>query len=178
MAGPVVLVGMMGSGKTSVGRELASLLEWPWLDLDQALELRFRRSVAEQFALDGETVFRRRERALLREACGSGSRVVSTGGGVVLDPTNLELLKRNRTVYLQASPSVLAGRLGKAQIRRRPLLQGAGNDLEVVLRRLAKLRGPLYRSCAMLTVRTASASPSALAQRILGRLWGDIDRAA
>jgi shikimate kinase len=176
MKGPVVLIGMMGSGKTSVGRELARRLAWPWLDLDQALERRFKRSVADQFKTAGEEVFRRRERDLLRECCEAGPRVLSAGGGVVLDASNRSLLKKRTTVYLRASPRLLAERLRGSQARARPLLKGH-QDLETVLRRLAERRGPLYRSCARITVLASKGSASAVAGRIHRRLSRRVDSA-
>lgn len=169
MKGPVVLIGMMGSGKTSVGGALARLLALPWADLDQALERRFKRSVAKQFELDGEALFRRRERDLLREICGAGPGVLSTGGGVVLDPLNRAILRKNTAVYLSASTAVLSRRLGGAQAAQRPLLRGAGGR-EAVLRRLAAGRGPLYRSCAAFTVLASKGGPADVARRIAERL--------
>jgi shikimate kinase len=172
--GPVLLIGMMGSGKTSVGTELARLLGWPWMDLDQALERRFKRSVAEQFKRDGEKVFRRRERDLLKECCKAGPRVLSAGGGVVLDASNRALLRRRTTVYLQAAPGFLAERLKGAELGLRPLLSAAMAapdwDLVTVLRRMAARRGALYRSCARITVRASQGTAAAVAGRIVKRL--------
>ena len=170
MKGPVVLIGMMGSGKTSVGRELARRLAWPWVDLDQALERRFKRSVAEQFKRDGEKVFRRRERDLLTELCVAGPRVLSAGGGVVLDASNRALLKKRTCVYLQAAPGFLAERLKGAQTGLRPLLQAPDKDIGTLLRLMAARRAPLYRSCARITVRASRGTASAVAGRILERL--------
>lgn len=174
MRGPVVLIGMMGSGKTKVGGALARLLELPWTDLDHALALRFKRSVAKQFEIDGEAVFRRRESDLLRELCGAGPGVLSTGGGVVLDPRNRAILKENEAVYLSASAAVLARRLGGAQAAQRPLLRGEGGR-EAVLRRLAALRGPMYRSCAAFTVLASKGNAAAVARRIAQRLRSRVD---
>jgi len=168
--GPLVLIGMMGSGKTSVGKELSRRLDWPWLDLDQALERRFKRSVAEQFKRDGEAVFRRRERDLLRELCVSGPRVLSAGGGVVLDASNRALLKKRTTVYLQAAPRFLVERLKGTQVGLRPLLRSPDGDIGTLLRLMAARRSPLYRSCARITVRASQGTASAVAGRILKRL--------
>jgi len=164
----LVLVGMTGAGKTSVGRELARLLGRPWTDLDRELERRHGMSVARQFARHGEQAFRRRESALLRSLCRSPGRVLSTGGGVVLDPANRALLRRHTVVYLKASPAVLARRLRGAQARARPLL--SGGDPAAVLRRMARQRAPLYRSCAGITVLAGVGESAAVARRILQRL--------
>lgn len=169
MRGPVLLVGMMGSGKTSVGRELARLLREPWADLDRELERRFRRSVSRQFAVDGEKAFRKRESALLKRLCRGPQGVLSTGGGVVESSENRRLLRRSLTVYLSASPRVLAGRL-KREAAKRPLLSGPGESLEARLRRLSRRRTPLYRACARLTVRASAGNAEAVARRVLKRL--------
>ena len=164
----MVLIGMMGSGKTSVGRELAGLLGCPWTDLDVALERRYRRSVARQFETAGEALFRRRESGLLRELAAASTGVLSAGGGVVLAEANRALLKRLATVYLQVSPRALAARLQGPQARLRPLLRGG--DPETVLRRMAALRSPLYRSCAAITVRASQGTPAEVARRVCRRL--------
>jgi shikimate kinase len=166
----VVLIGMMGSGKTSVGRELARLLGLPWMDLDQALEQRHKASVAEQFESHGEAAFRRRERDLLKELCAAAPCVLSAGGGVVLDPANRARLKKVLTVYLKVSPEVLASRLQGPGLRSRPLLKAAQGGAVRVLKKLARGRAPLYRSSARITVLAAQGSAKAVAQRIQRRL--------
>lgn len=166
MDGPLALVGLMGSGKTSVGAALARRLGWPHVDLDAELERVYGQTVARQFEKHGEAVFRRREAVLLkawmRRRC-----VLSTGGGVVLDPASRALLAAGTTVYLQASPAVLAGRLKGRQARARPLLRGA--EPKRVLARLHRQRGPLYRKVAALTVRASLGDAQAVAARILER---------
>lgn len=168
MGGPVVLIGMMGSGKSSVGRELARLLGREWKDLDDELERRFKLSVARQFEAVGEAGFRRREHEMFRRLAGDRDLVLSAGGGLVLLPENRALLKRATAVYLQASPQRLLARLSAAQAARRPLLKGPHPG--AVLRRLARLRSPLYRSCAAVTVRAAAGGPAEVAQRVAKRL--------
>lgn len=158
----------MGSGKTSVGRVLAARLGWDHVDLDQALERRWGRNVARQFAQEGEAVFRAREAVLLAKFCRPGQRVLSTGGGVVLRAGNRARLKRCTCVYLQASPQSLAGRLKGSQALKRPLLRG--QEPRIALQKLSKQRGTLYRSCASLTVQAAIGGPQEVAERILDRL--------
>ncbi|HXC65345.1 MAG TPA: shikimate kinase [bacterium] len=166
MRGPIVLVGLMGSGKTSVGAALAKRLGWPHVDLDQALEKRWSQSIPDQFSRVGEAGFRRRETAQLarelRRRC-----VLSTGGGVVTQEPNRRALKGHCTVFLQASPATLAARLTGAQAAKRPLLKGK-SPVEV-LRRLQRVRGPWYREVASVTVRAGQGGPGQVAERILRR---------
>ena len=166
MKGPIVLVGLMGSGKTSVGRALARALGWPQVDLDAALEQRFGLSVAQQFERLGEVEFRRREAAELARCLRPG-RVLSTGGGVVLQARNRRRLKACLTIYLQASPLALAGRLKGPQAGKRPLLKGK-SPLQV-LARLSRQRSPLYRAVASATVLASKGDAEAVAGRVLKR---------
>jgi shikimate kinase len=166
MKGPIVLVGLMGSGKTSVGAALARRLGWPQVDLDAELERRWGLSVAQQFAQRGEAEFRRREAVELRR-CLKPGRVISTGGGVVLRPESRRRLKASLTVYLQASPLALARRLRGTQARKRPLLKG--RSPLAVLRLLRAQRGKWYAAVAQLTVRAALGDADAVARRVLGR---------
>jgi shikimate kinase len=164
--GPLVLVGLMGSGKTSVGQALAKRLGWPLVDLDQALEERWRQSIPEQFSRVGEAGFRKRESSLLATAL-KRRCVLSTGGGVVTQAPNRKLLKASCTVYLQAPPAALAARLTGAQAAKRPLLKGK-RPLDV-LKRLLRVRGAWYRSVASITVRAGQGSPAEIAERIVRR---------
>ncbi|MGH7442443.1 MAG: shikimate kinase [bacterium] len=169
MRGPIALIGMMGSGKTSIGRALSQILSLPWVDLDRELEKRHHQRVSRQFQVSGEAVFRRREAALLRALCRRGPVVLSTGGGVVLRADNRLLLRRFGAVYLAVSPRVLAQRL-EHESAQRPLLQGGEGNLESKLSRLLRQRGHLYRTCARWTVRASQGGPEAVAQRIKVRL--------
>jgi shikimate kinase len=161
----IVLVGLMGSGKTSVGRELAALLGLPWADLD-ALLVQAHGPIPRQFERDGEAKFRQRESRLLAQALRRGG-VLSTGGGVVLAKGNRSQLKRQLCVYLRASPAVLAKRL-KGEAAGRPLLKGQA--LGPRLRRLSAERGRFYRECATLTVQAGLGSARAIAARTALRL--------
>lgn len=137
----ITLVGMMGSGKTTVGRELAALAERPFLDLDREVEARQHRTIAQIFAEDGEETFRRMEfDAILRAVCEPPS-VISTGGGAVQNEANRKLLwPSSFVVYLQASAACLWERVQRG--RHRPLLQrGDGRE---TLARLLEEREPNY----------------------------------
>jgi shikimate kinase len=164
----VVLVGLMGSGKTSVGRSLAAHLGLRWSDLDQILTKRYG-PIPRQFTRDGEAKFRSREAALLAQALRRGG-VLSTGGGVVLKAGNRARLRRHATVYLQAAPVVLAKRLKGSGTASRPLLNG--RPLLPRLRQLSAERGPFYRECAAFQVKAGMGSPAQVATRIARRLKG------
>lgn len=141
--GNLVLVGFMGTGKTSVGRRLACQLGRPFLDMDAEIEEREGRKISDIFATDGEPAFRAIESAL---ACEFGARrglVVSTGGGIVLNSANLDALGATGIlVCLQASPEAILDRVvGRTD---RPLLE-QGDKAERIRSLLAE-RAPLYKA--------------------------------
>lgn len=162
-AGHVVLVGMMGSGKTRVGRQLATRLGLGFVDSDEQIERRYGRTVREIFETDGEPAFRKLEAEALADAMGSSARsVVAAAGGVVLDAGNRELLRRAGTVvWLRARPEVLATRVRDGD--HRPLL---GDDALGVLRRLDAERAPLYQEVATAVLDVGDLSPDEAATRI------------
>lgn len=125
---PLVLVGLPGSGKTSVGRAAAARLRWPFLDLDEEIERREGRTVSTIFAERGEAYFRERERALTIELAATlrGTRMVlAPGGGWAAQPGLVDLLRPPaRIIHLAVSPAAAAARMGAARATR-PLLQTA-----------------------------------------------------
>lgn len=137
----IYLVGFMGTGKSSVGRELAALLRRRFVDMDELIEFRQKRSIADIFAKEGEAHFRRLEKELLQELSQDQACVVSCGGGIVLDPANIALMKSSGTmVCLSARPDVILERT--ASSGNRPLLHvsdPAGRIAELLAR-----RAPLY----------------------------------
>jgi shikimate kinase/3-dehydroquinate synthase len=136
----VVLVGLMGAGKSQVGRALARRLGWEFVDTDAAVEAREGRPVAAIFREKGEAYFREVERRVLRQAARGHARVVATGGGAVLAAASRHLLRGAGPVfYLRAPAEVLAARLGDDP--RRPLL---GDDPHAALDRLLRERESLY----------------------------------
>lgn len=161
----VLLIGMMGSGKTQVGQALARLLGRPWVDLDRILTQRYG-PIPTQFKRPGEAVFRRREASELRSQAKLG-RVLSTGGGVVLDAANRRFLAKQLCVYLQVPVPILFRRL-KAASAGRPLLKG--QPLQPRLQRLARERGRFYRECATFQVRAGHGTALQVATRIARRL--------
>jgi shikimate kinase len=141
----ILLCGMMGSGKSRVGRRLADRLGWPFLDTDQEVEERAGCSVSEIFAREGEARFRALERAVLESLPGERT-VIALGGGALVAPENRALARsKGLLLWLDASPECLAERLGDT--RRRPLLAGAeGAEKVERLRRLLGERREAYAS--------------------------------
>lgn len=149
------LIGLMGAGKTTVGKLLAARLGCDWLDTDKVLEQRCGVSVREIFELEGEAAFRDREQRLLEELTLQPNLVLSTGGGIVLrEPNRLALKSRGTVVYLNADPHELW--LRTRHDKNRPILQGA--DARQKLIDLHAFRHPLYESTAHLTVQTGRPS--------------------
>ena len=147
----VVLTGMMGAGKTEVGRRLAAALDMEFVDLDAVVEEVAGRSVSEIFAVEGEAGFRARERAAVGTVAGRPGLVVAGGGGVVLDPANAAALRSGATVvWLRVSPGVAAARLGTEAGR--PVLATRGGDLESRLAALLEERSSAYQETAQLAV--------------------------
>jgi shikimate kinase len=143
------LVGMMGAGKTTVGKKLARRMNCEFVDLDHAIEARTGVSIPTIFEIEGEAGFRQRESRVLAELVASDARVIATGGGVVLDPRNRAVMQNaGLIVYLHAPPELLYART--RHDRNRPLLQVADP-----LRRITELverRDPLYREVADIVV--------------------------
>ena len=159
----VVLIGFMGSGKSAVGRRLASLLDWHYLDTDAEIERVAGRTIAELFADEGEAAFRVRETALLialtrQNVGGTGGTVFSTGGGTPLRPENAPLLKGLGTVvWLKASVEASLARLGP-DVRSRPLLAGAIDNPHPLIQSLLAAREPRYAALADYTLDTSDSS--------------------
>ena len=142
---PIFLVGMMGAGKTTIGRGLARLLGRQFLDLDHEIEGRCGVRIAHIFDIEGEEGFRRRECSVLEQCSGEPDLVLATGGGAILAPENRRVLKeRGVVVYLRATPEALYSRV--ARDRSRPLLQTP--DPQKRIRELLAMREPLYEEVA------------------------------
>jgi shikimate kinase len=153
----IVLIGFMGSGKTTVGRELQQRLGYPLVDMDQEIEQRADKPITAIFADEGEPVFRDMETELLRELNDpeAPQRIISTGGGVVMREENRQMLRSlGYVVWLQAPAEVILERTGKN--RSRPLLQT--EDPAEVIQRLMETRLPLYQETAHLKLDTAGLS--------------------
>lgn len=153
MTGNIFLVGLMGAGKTTVGKSLAKKLNRPFVDADHVLVERTGVKIPVIFEIEGEAGFRAREHSILQELASLKNVVLATGGGVVLNADNRKILRANGTVvYLRASPEELWRRTQRD--KNRPLLQTA--DPLATLRRLHAERDPLYREVAHIVIDSGS----------------------
>ena len=166
---PIVLIGLMGSGKSTVGRELSRRTGLPFLDMDAVIEEQVGMSIPDIFREKGENHFRVLETALLRYiersvAEGQGAHIISTGGGVVLRPENRDILRRlGMTVWLNVDLPNLLQRTARAQ--NRPLLQV--DDREATLRELLTVRSPLYTQASHLRINSSEMKVSEVVDSIL-----------
>lgn len=157
----LVLLGPRGSGKTTVGRELATLRGLPLIDLDAAIVAEAGRSIADIFADEGEAGFRRREADALRVACGQDC-ILATGGGVIVTPANVELLRSLACprVLLIADAATLHARIvaDAATAANRPALTSLGGVAEI--EHLLSIRRPLYDAVATRTIDVSRITPA------------------
>ena len=169
MAPKAVLVGLPGSGKSTIGRRLSKALGVGLLDTDVAIEQRTGRSIADIFATDGEQEFRRIEEEVVRAALAEHDGVVSLGGGAVTRPGVCEALAGHTVIYLEISAREGVRRTGGNAVR--PLL-AAGNEAEKYSKYKALMakRAPLYRSVATIRDDTNRRNPGAVVRQILSRL--------
>jgi shikimate kinase len=163
----VLLIGMMGAGKSTTGHLLAARLEWPYLDSDDEVTRRTGRTVPEIWKAEGEAAFRAEESRVLADATTSdGPVVVGVAGGAVLDPANRAHLRNaGLIVWLRAGVAVLAARVGAGEGR--PLLEGGPAE---ALRRLSEARAPIYAGLADLTFDVDRLSPPEVVDRIVAAL--------
>ena len=148
----VVLVGPMGSGKTSVGRRLACVLKRDFFDSDFEIVARTGVAIDHIFDVEGEEGFRQREINMLSELCEIPNIVIATGGGIIIKPENRELLKRDSfVVYLSSSIKQLVSRTARSKSR--PLLERSTNR-EKTIRELVEKREPLYQEVADVVIDT------------------------
>lgn len=161
------LIGLPGSGKSTVGRQLARRLALPFVDSDHVIEQRLGCPIRQYFEREGEDSFRDVEAAVIDELSQATQGVLSTGGGAVLRAENRRHLhERGQVVYLKSTPDELFRRL--RHDRNRPLLQVA--DPLVRLRELYAIRDPLYRETAHFTVETGRPSVATLVNMIVMQL--------
>lgn len=161
------LVGPMGAGKSAVGRQLAKLLHFDFVDSDDEIEARTGVDIAFIFEKEGEAGFRAREAAVIDQLTDRTGVVLATGGGAILDADSRSRLgARGFVVYLQTSVDQQLKRTERG--RERPLL--AGGDPRTVLERLAEVRDPLYREIADLVVATDGRRVQAVAKEIFDAL--------
>lgn len=166
MSPKAVLVGLPGSGKSTIGRRLAKALDVNIYDTDNGIETAAGRTIADIFAADGEPEFRRIEESVIRQALDQQDGVVSLGGGAVLTPGVRESLAGHTVVYLEISAAEGIRRTGGSVVR--PLL--AGPDRAEKYHALMSQRVPLYREVATIKVNTDRRNPGAVVRMIVSRL--------
>ncbi len=163
----IIFVGLPGSGKTTIGRQLARRLGVPFVDSDHVIEERLGCAIREYFAREGEDAFREVEQAVLDDLSQQNLGVLSTGGGSVLREANRRHLHdRGQVIYLCSTPEDVYRRLRHDTVR--PLLQV--QDPLARLRDLYETRDPLYRDAAHFVIETGRPSVSTLVNMILMQL--------
>ncbi|MEX3606400.1 MAG: shikimate kinase [Burkholderia sp.] len=163
----IFFVGLMGAGKTTVGRAIARRLDRPFFDSDLEIEARTGTRIPVIFELEGEAGFRDREEKMIDELTQRGNVVLATGGGAVIRLENRDALRsRGIVVYLRANPHALWLRSRKD--KNRPLLQT--EDPKARLEALYEARDPLYRECAHCVIETGRPSVNGLVNMVLMQL--------
>lgn len=163
----IVLIGFMGSGKSSVGKELASLLEMDYVDTDELITQNAKISINEIFSTSGEAGFRRLERDAIASLRDVKNTVIACGGGAVLVAENVEILKDNgKLVWLQVSPLEVTNRL-KADTQR-PLLKDMSNT-ETLVEMLGR-RLPIYNEISQIKIDTDDKETTEIAKEIIEKL--------
>jgi shikimate kinase len=161
--GNIFFVGLMGAGKTTIGKLLAKKLKKTFFDTDHEIEKKLGVKVAVIFELEGEEGFRKRETQMIDELSSKKDIILATGGGAILSEENRAILKeRGKVIYLNAKPQHLAKRM--AYDKDRPLLQ-QGNMLDT-LNQLYKDRHPLYLNVASFVVDTGQQKTQTIINKI------------
>jgi len=164
----IALIGFMGAGKSETGHLLAPMVNLDHIDIDEIVAARAGMSITEIFEIEGESGFREREKAALRISLQDEGKVISCGGGIVLDQENIQLLHRRcRVFFIRISAGKAVERL--AVCGGRPLV--AGGDLEKKVRMLLSERKHLYLEAADEIVDSDDASTQELAEEIAARWW-------
>lgn len=167
----IVLVGLMGSGKSAVGRVLAERLGRPFFDTDALIVEAAGMTIPAIFAQEGEAGFRERERQVIAQVAGRRNQVIATGGGAVMEIGNrIRLRQTGLVIWLQAPVEELVRRATADGVASRPLL--AGTDPLATLRELAARRAPAYAEAAHRSVETAAITPAQVAEQIIEIMQG------
>lgn len=163
----IFLVGLMGSGKTTIGRALAKRLNKRFVDADHEIEARTGASIPWIFEIEGEASFRQREADVIRDLTAQDGIVLATGGGAVLNEQSRQLLKdRGTVIYLRASVNSILQRT--SHDRNRPLLQT--DDPKARIEELLLQRAPLYQEVAHIIIETGRPNVQSVVQSILSQL--------
>jgi shikimate kinase len=166
MAPKAVLIGLPGSGKSTIGRRLARSLGVTFVDTDAAIEAKTGRTIADVFATDGEREFRRIEEEVVRTALAEHDGVLALGGGAITSPGVRDALAGHMVFYLEISAAEGIRRTSGSTAR--PLL--AGPDPAAKYRALMADRAPLYRRAATTRINTNRRNPGAVVRHIIARL--------
>lgn len=167
----IVLIGLMGAGKTAVGRRLASRLELPFIDADSEIEAAAGASISEIFAEHGEAYFRQGERKVIARLLEAGPQVLATGGGAFMNPdTRANIKAGGLSVWLKAEIKVLLKRVGRRD--NRPLL--AAGDPEKVMKKLMEERYPIYEE-ADVTVESRDVPHDVIVGAVIDAVVGKLD---
>ncbi len=162
----IVMVGLMGCGKSSIGRRLATALDLPFVDADEEIERAALKTIPEIFADHGETYFRDGERKVIKRLLGNGPQVLATGGGAFMNPETRDAIKADGiSVWLRADLDVLMRRVSKRD--NRPLLKA--DDPTAVMKGLMEQRYPVY-ALADITVDSHDAAHEVIVAEIIARL--------
>lgn len=159
---PIVLIGVPGAGKSTVGQLLAEKLNLNFVDTDLVIEQKAGKSISDIFVQDGEPVFRALEKQVVADAISYDDFVVSVGGGALMDADTRELVKKQECVWLQAGLSQAVDRVGMN--KNRPLLLG---NVRGQLADLMAAREPLYIECAKHVVDTNNMTPDQVVEQII-----------
>lgn len=163
----IFLVGLMGSGKTTIGRSLAKKLNLRFVDADQEIEARTGASIPLIFEIEGEASFRQREADVIRDLTAQQGIVLATGGGAVLNEASRQFLRERGTViYLRASVASILQRT--SHDKNRPLLQTA--DPRAKIEALSLERAPLYQEVAHIIIETGRPNVHSVVHNILSQL--------
>lgn len=165
----LILVGLPGVGKSTVGRAVASRLKRGFVDLDAHIERSLGKTVSEIFEMDGELAFRAAEVEMSRQAAAMSASVIAPGGGWILnDDATVHLLDHSRIIYLRVTPEGAVRRMGRG-IGRRPLLRAAADPYEA-MQALYEARGPRYEGLASITVDTLGMARSNVVASVVAKV--------
>lgn len=177
----IFLIGYMGAGKTTLGKQLAKALSLSFIDLDSYIEQRYHKSVGVLFAERGEAAFREIERMLLAETSEFENTVISTGGGAPCFFDNIDYMnQRGLTVYLKTPAEILAQRLEKAQHTRPLLRDKTPGELLAFIQNGLQVREPFYSQARLIVDTTDLCTPDAIirtGEYLIEEVKAHLDRA-
>ena len=163
----LILIGHMASGKSTVGKRLSKRLNLDFIDIDEEVEKSAGVSISWIFDVEGEEKFRGRESKELVKSLNAENCVIATGGGVILNKENRNLLKKGTVIYLKTSIQTQLERT--INDKKRPLLRES-NDREQTLIELKKTRDPLFEECANITIKEGKNSHNEVVEEIMNKL--------